>query len=173
GDSALYAAIDPSVWAYGPGLPSNVKMPESSELDRVEVQIQRFKKGASTAPELDTSAWTAHHWLYFLRGLGVLNVQQVTDLDQTFKLSNSGNSEILCDWFQKCIPVNYQPAYPNMKEFLVRVGRRKFLTPIYSELIKTTEGRAWAKDVFAIAKKGYHSVSINSIEELFAEAKKG
>ncbi|MFT5480955.1 MAG: leukotriene-A4 hydrolase, partial [Bacteroidia bacterium] len=55
GDSALYAAIDPSAWAYGPGLPSNVKMPESSELDRVEVQIQRFKKGASTAPELDTS----------------------------------------------------------------------------------------------------------------------
>jgi hypothetical protein len=53
-----------------------------------------------------------------------------------------------------------------MKSFLVRVGRRKFLTPLYTPLAKTEEGKAWAKEVFELARSGYHSVSENSIAEI-------
>jgi hypothetical protein len=38
--------------------------------------------------------------------------------------------------------------------------------PIYGALVKTEEGKAWARKVFAKAKPGYHSVSANSVEEL-------
>lgn len=164
GDSSLYAKIQPKAWIYGPGLPDNAPDPQSAELEKVEVEILNFMNG-DQASRLVTKNWTTHHWLYFLRGLkDKIDVNQVAELDHTFDLTNSGNNEILCDWFQHCISVNYQPAYPSMERFLTSVGRRKFLSPLYEDLAKTDEGKVWAKRVYEIAKPGYHAVSSNSIE---------
>ena len=119
------------------------------------------------ADQLITENWTTHHWLYFLRGLkDKLDVNQVAELDNVFDLTNSGNNEILCDWFQHCIAVEYEPAYQNMESFLTSVGRRKFLSPLYEALVKTEEGKEWGTRVYEIAKPGYHAVSSNSIEEI-------
>ena len=166
GDSSLYAKIQPKTWIYGPGLPDNAPNPQSEELDKVEVEAVRYMNG-DKATRLKTKNWTTHHWLYFLRGLRhKMDINQIAELDNAYDLSNSGNNEILCDWFQHCIDVDYQPAYPSMERFLTSVGRRKFLSPLYKELVKTEEGKAWAKRVYEIAKPGYHSVSSNSIEAI-------
>ncbi len=164
GDSALYAAIQPKAWIYGPGLPETCPTPESEELDKVTTQIERFTTGTS-ASELEVEGWTTHHWLYFLRGLkGQVNTAQLADMDKAFGFTNSGNNEILCDWFQHCIALEYKDAYPSMDRFLTTVGRRKFLTPLYEPLAATEDGKAWAKDVYERAKPGYHAVSKNTIE---------
>lgn len=166
GDSNLYAKIQPKEWIYGPGLPSSAPNPESGELEKVEVEILKFMNG-DQADELLTENWTTHHWLYFLRGLkDKLDVNQVAELDNVFDLTNSGNNEILCDWFQHCIAVQYEPAYDNMESFLTSVGRRKFLSPLYEALVKTEDGKELAKRVYELAKPGYHAVSSNSIEEI-------
>lgn len=166
GDSALYAAIQPKAWIYGPGLPESAPHPESEELVKVEQQTDGFVDGGK-ASNIDTTGWTTHHWLYFLRGMkGNMTLAQMKDLDATFDLTHSGNNEILCDWFQHCIALEYKDAYPAMEKFLLSVGRRKFLTPLYEPLAKTPEGKAWAKDVYARAKKGYHAVSRNTIEDI-------
>lgn len=167
GDQELEEKINLQAWIYGPGLPDNCPVPESAELDRVEKEVAAFNEGIKKAGELDTANWTTHHWLYFFRLLDEnISMEQMKDLDATYSFTNSGNSEILCDWFQHCIRHEYKAAYPNMKDFLIRVGRRKFLTPLYKPLAKTDEGKAWARDVFEIARKGYHSVSENSIAEI-------
>ncbi|MFT5511791.1 MAG: leukotriene-A4 hydrolase [Bacteroidia bacterium] len=169
GDSALYAQIQPKAWIYGPGLPSNAPDPQSAELEKVEVEILKFLNG-NQAERLVTENWTTHHWLYFLRGLKhKLDRNQVAELDRVFGLTNSGNNEILCDWFQHCIAVNYEPGYPNIATFLKSVGRRKFLSPLYEALAKTEEGKAWAKEVYVEAKPGYHAVSSNSIDEILKD----
>ena len=169
GDSALYAQIQPKAWIYGPGLPSNAPDPQSTELEKVEVEILNFLNG-DQAERLVTENWTTHHWLYFLRGLKhKLDKNQVAELDHVFDLTNSGNNEILCDWFQHCIAVNYEPAYPNIATFLKSVGRRKFLSPLYEALAKTEEGKNWAKEVYVEAKPGYHAVSSNSIDEILKD----
>lgn len=166
GDSALYAAIEPKAWIYGPGLPPSAPQPESVELAKVQSQIEAFTNG-SKAADLNTTDWTTHHWLYFLRGLkGKISYEQLVDLDNQFKLTESGNSEILCDWFQHCITLEYKKAYPSMENFLLTVGRRKFLTPLYEPLAETKEGKAWAINVFERARKGYHAVSENSVAEI-------
>jgi leukotriene-A4 hydrolase len=46
---------------------------------------------------------------------------------------------------------------------LVNVGRRKFLTPLYTALVENGMA-AEAKSIFAEAKANYHSVSYNTIE---------
>lgn len=166
GDSDLEGSLQIDAWVYGPGLPSNAPNPQSAELDRVEQQVKAFT-GGSRAPSLDTSGWTTHHWLYFLRALPErLTLKQMEDLDKSFGFTESGNSEILCDWFQHSIQSDYKAAFPSMEKFLKRVGRRKFLTPLYDRLSKTEEGKAWALRVFNEARKGYHSVSENSIARI-------
>lgn len=166
GDSNVYAKIQPKAWIYGPGLPPTAPNPTSKELEKVEVEVLKFMNGEQ-ASRLVTTDWTTHHWLYFLRQLNdKLDKNQVAELDHTFDLTNSGNSEILCDWFQHCISVDYQPAYKSLERFLTSVGRRKFLSPLYEELVKTDEGKEWAIKVYKKAKPGYHAVSSNSIEDI-------
>ncbi|MBO6515976.1 MAG: M1 family metallopeptidase [Bacteroidia bacterium] len=164
GDTALINAIQPKAWIYGPGLPANAPVPQSIELDKVEEQIEAFM-GGKKASELTTDNWTTHHWLYFLRGLkSKVDTEQLADLDDAFGFTTSGNSEILCDWFQHCIALEYKAAYPSMEKFLTSVGRRKFLTPLYEPLAETEDGLAWARNVYEKAKPGYHAVSKNTIE---------
>ena len=87
-------------------------------------------------------------------------------LDDAFNLSSSGNSEILAVWFERSIVSNYQPAFPYMRKFLIKVGRRKFLQPIYESLSKREDHKIWAKDVYRDARSNYHYVSFNTIDEI-------
>ena len=159
-------AINIAAWVYGPGLPDNALVPYSEELDRVEGVIAEYNNNRITAKGIDVTGYTTHHWLYFLRGLKDLDSTKMVELDQNFKLTQTGNSEIACDWFKHCIDNQYEIAFPALSDFLIKVGRRKFLTPLYSRLAKTPKNKAWAKEVYQIARKGYHSVSYNTIDEV-------
>ena len=97
----------------------------------------------------------------------------MTDLDERYKFTQGTNSEILCDWFKHCIENEYYTAYDSIEGFLVRVGRRKFLTPLYTRLAKTEKGLRFANLVFAKASSGYHSVSYSSIREILDDAHEG
>jgi leukotriene-A4 hydrolase len=86
--------------------------------------LQTFTAGTPAA-QLTTTGWTTHHWLHFIRNLPAqLDAQKMADLDATFHFSDSGNSEILGDWFVKVIGSKYEPAYPALERFLTTVGRR-------------------------------------------------
>lgn len=166
GDSSLKAQIQIDKWIYNPGLPENCPQPQSGEFDKVLAQVEAFKNG-SKASELDTNNWTTHHWQYFLRNLPKpLSTEQMADLDAAFNFTNTGNSEIACDWFVQAVESNYKPAYPKMEEFLIAVGRRKFLKPLYTKLAQTEEGKQWALEVYKKARPGYHSVSYHTIDDI-------
>ncbi len=169
GDKELRNTINYEAWIYGPGLPSNCPVITSSELEKAEAASQAFIGGA-TASSIDTSGWTTHHWLYFLRKAGesaqTITTERVAELDKAFDLTNSGNSEIQCEWYQLAILNNYEKAYPAMESFLIHVGRRKFLKPIYTALMKTPEGSKLATSIYAKARPGYHTVSIQTLDAI-------
>lgn len=163
---SLREAVNAKAWVYGPGLPNNAPNPESEELDQVDQQRSSFVAGELEAGAIDTANWTTHHWLYFLRGFDTLTVDPLTALDKAHHLTESGNSEILCDWFKHTIEADYEPAKDALASFLKRVGRRKFLQPLYARLAKTEKGKEWAKEVYEEARPGYHAVSFNTIDEI-------
>ena len=66
-----------------------------------------------------------------------VTVSQVQELDYKYKFSNSGNNEVLAAWWQPVIRTKFEYVYPKMEEFLIKVGRRKFLTPTYRALKET------------------------------------
>ncbi|MCY7312307.1 MAG: leukotriene A4 hydrolase C-terminal domain-containing protein, partial [Pseudoxanthomonas sp.] len=47
------------------------------------------------------------------------------------------------------------------------------IMPIYEELGKTPEGLAFAQEVFAKARPGYHPITIGSVEAALAKADAG
>ncbi len=160
-------AANLDAWVYGEGLPSDAVKPVSSELKKVAVMLSKYLQGTLKPESFDTIGFTTHHWQYLIREFGQkATLEQVKTWDKIFKFSNRSNAEIVCDWFTLSIKVGYLQNRPQIETFLISVGRRKFLTPIYDELVKTSEGKVWAKKVFAKAKAGYHSVSANSVEAI-------
>lgn len=153
-------------WIYGPGLPDNMPLLHSAELDRVDSAITRYDNAIITAKSIDTTGYSTHHFLYFLRGLKKLNATRMKELDEAFGFTQTGNSEIACDWFKHAIKQEYKEAFPAMKVFLTSVGRRKFLAPLYSRLAETPENLKWAREVYAEARPLYHFVAYNAVDKI-------
>ena len=65
-------------------------------------------------------------------------------------------------------PNDHDAAYARLDQFLNTVGRRKFLVPLYTELKATEKGRIMAQTIYASARPNYHSVSVNTIDDLLA-----
>lgn len=169
-DMHLQPDADLKAWVYGPGLPENVPTVETQELARAGKAALKFKDGTSAqqiASEFETATWTTHHWNHFLRTLGKgLNHAQMQELDQQFKFTASGNSEITKDWLMLVIDSEYEASFGRLRDFLTQQGRRKFLQPLYVRLAETEAGLKQAQDIYREARPGYHSVSIQTIDEI-------
>jgi hypothetical protein len=50
----------------------------------------------------------------------------------------------------------------------MRVGRRKFLMPLYGELMRSEKGRVLARTIYQQARPNYHSVAVRSLDEMLA-----
>lgn len=154
-------------WIYEPGLPANYPETDSKLFDKVDSVSADYLAGKLKPANFPAKEWSTHEWLHFLRELPAdIGTAKMTELDKAFKLTNTGNSEIAAAWFELAIKNDYQPAFPAMAEFLERVGRRKFLKPLYEELAKTDAHKKWAMDVYAKARKNYHTVSTQTIDEI-------
>jgi hypothetical protein len=153
-------------WIYGPGVPPNEPQIRSAALVKVDEALAAFQQG-TPASQLDTKGWTTHHWLHFLRHLPKpLDTRKMAELDEAFGFTTSGNSEILSAWFQLAIASEYERAYGSLERFLTSIGRRKFLEPLYKELVKTPEGTEMALRIYKKARPGYHAVSRQTVDEI-------
>ncbi len=166
GDTGLEKKLEIAEWIDGQGLPASCPRPASKALAAVEGEARRFLDGAPAA-SLPAKRWTTHEWLHFLRSLpyGQPN-ERLADLDRTHGLASSGNSEILCDFLQHAVASRYEPAYPALERFLTRVGRRKFLKPIYEKMAASPDTLEMAKRIYGKARPGYHAVSVGTIDDI-------
>ncbi len=160
--------VDVAAWVDGPGLPKDALIPSYTGFTTVEQEVERWQKGAG-AKELNTADWNAFQWIHFLRHLppGV-SEDRLSDLDRTFGFSASGNAEILAAWYEQCIRNDHDAAYPGLDRFLTNVGRRKFLVPLYTELVNTEKGKVLAQTIYQHARPNYHAVSVRTLDELLA-----
>jgi leukotriene-A4 hydrolase len=151
-------------WIFGEGLPGNAIEVTSQRFQAVDEALNKYTSGASPH-ELYIQDWSSHEWLHFLRGLpNQMTNEQMNQLDGAFGFTQTGNSEMLAVWLQHSIRNNYEPAYKRMEEFLVQTGRRKFLVPLYNELVKTEQGKELALKIYEKARNNYHFVAVNTID---------
>jgi len=160
------AQIDLDLWLEKPGLPPDAPRDTSPAMTQVDAQRDRFVKGAA-AKDLDTKGWVTQQWQHFIEKLpDSVPMPRLGELDRTFGFTASKNSEILSDWLVLAIRRQYRPADARLTEFLMEVGRRKFLKPIYTELAKTPEGMEKARAIYRQARPRYHAVSTGTIDKI-------
>ncbi len=156
-------------WIYKPGLPQSAALPSSDALQKVEAAAYKWAGGRLGPGEVPASAWATQEWRHFLESLPEnLDGERMQALDRAFQFTRSKNHEILQQWLLISIRNHYKPAYPRLEKFLVTVGRRKYLKPLYEELAKSPEGLAMAHLIYAKARPGYHSIAANAIDGILA-----
>jgi hypothetical protein len=153
-------------WLEEPGLPANATVPSSNAFARVEAEIARFANG-TPAGALNTSDWVTQQWQHFLQHLpNPIGQDRLRQLDDAFEFTGTGNSEILFGWLRIAIREHYTPALAALEQFLTSQGRRKFLQPLYQDLMRTEWGRKEAVRIYAEARPHYHSVSTTTLDKI-------
>jgi len=161
-----YNSLQVDAWIFQPGLPDNIITPVPTRFYQVEKALTTWMKDKKLPAET-TAPWSSHEWLHFIRLLpDSLTLTELQLLDTQYHFSQSGNSEILAAWFIPAIRKQYVPAYAPIRAFLIEVGRRKFLVPIYRTLLERPETTQMAKDIYRDARSNYHSVAVNTLDEL-------
>ena len=150
-------------WLYQAGLPDNAPMFESKLFASVTEENPKLLDGSSKIAFKD---WEFNQWLYFLRMVnGVATIDQLKNLDKKYNFSKSGNTEIQAIWLEDNINLKNAAINNSVDEFLGKVGRRKFLMPLYEALVATGQKDVAVK-IYNKHRDSYHSVSQNSLDRL-------
>jgi len=169
-DAALERRLRLDEWVYQPGLPSNVARPDASAFAPVDAAVRAFN-GGGRATAVPYAGWTTAERLRFLDALPrKLPQSRLTELDRAMNLTQSSNSETLFAWLQLALANRYEPAVPAAERFLLGMGRRKFVAPLFETLMaQGTWGRPIAQRLYAQARPTYHAVTTGTVDKTMAK----
>jgi leukotriene-A4 hydrolase len=166
GDAAAWKKLKVDEWISAPGLPSNLVAPRSQRFDLTKAAAAAFAKDGSLAGV--KKDWVTAEWLDFLANLPkTMTVAQMKVLDDAFGFTGTGNAEILAAWLLHGVNNTYEPALPAVEDFLTRMGRRKFLRPLYQALYDNEKTRARGAELYKRARPGYHPIATATIDAIY------
>ena len=121
----------------------------------------------SRCSQRPSAAWSTQEWVHFIDSLPrKLDAERLSALDRRLKLTDSPNAEIAHVWFRLAIANRYTAAFPAMERYMIRIGRRKLIVPLYRDLATTAEGKSLATRIYAKAREGYHPVAQGTVDAL-------
>ncbi len=168
GDAGLAKRLMLEEWIYQPGLPSNVYRPDAAAFAEVDGAVKAYA-AARTVPAAATyKAWTSAERQRFLDNIPKsLPAVDLAKLDGTLGLSKTGNNEELFLWLELALANRYDPAVAQSEAFLSRVGRTKFVRPLFEVLMKQGSwGEPIAKRIYAKTRSGYHAVTRGAVDKV-------
>jgi aminopeptidase N len=175
-------------WLHSEAVPAFAVLPKSDAFDKVEAARDAWLKGGPLEALASTAAsWSTQEWIHFVDSLPrpstvaqgapsklegrKMDAAQLSALDNRFKLTGTRNSEIAHVWYRLAIANHYTPAYGPMEDYLLRIGRRKLILPLYRDLTATPDGLLLAKKIYEKARPGYHPLAQSAIEEVLNKKK--
>ena len=112
--------------------------------------------------------------MYFLDRLpDAPPLDKMQQLDAAWHLTDTPNAEIGMRWYSHAIAAGDKAVWDAAAEHMVRIGRVYLTTPLYRAFVKTPEGLAYAEQVYAKARPGYHPMTQRVVEGIIAKAKAG
>jgi leukotriene-A4 hydrolase len=166
GDTALEQKLGVDEWVYQPGLPDNAVHVVSPLLAAIDQHAATFTSKGITAAEVKD--WNTSQRVRYLNRLPRrLGSAQLASLSQAMNLDAQRNSEVRFAWLRLAIASRYQPAVPNLEDFLTSMGRRKFVLPLFTDLMAQGDwGKALAQRIYSATRPGYHSVTVGSVDKV-------
>jgi hypothetical protein len=157
---------DLRAWIHGPGAGPQQPEHDTQVFAAVDAALEAFVGGQLDAAALPVAEWTPHHWLRFLHAIpSDLARDRLAQLDRAHALTSSGNAEILALWLEVGVRHGYREIDAALRRFLVGVGRRKFLLPLYEAMLEA-DRRTEALEIYAAARSGYHPITQHSVDQL-------
>ncbi|CAD0002843.1 hydrolase/aminopeptidase [Flavobacterium salmonis] len=165
GDKALADKIKLEDWIYKPGIPSNIVPVSSSDFDAIDkIQKNWRETGVTGLSKKITTTAEKQHFIDHLPA--DITAKEMEAIDKEFNFTKSGNFIIKRQWFVQAIRHQYKAANPAIEQFLIGISRTGSVMMLYKEMVKTPEGKVWAKEVFEKAKSGYHATTIQAVEDV-------
>lgn len=163
-DAELEKKLKLDEWVFEPGLPSNAVHVKSAAFAQIDEKASAFARNGITAAEVQ--AWSTQERVRFLNRLPrKLGVAQLETLSSAMNLGEQRNSEVRFAWLELAIANRYEPAIPNVEEFLTGMGRRKFVLPLFKGLMAQGDwGRPIAERIYTATRPRYHSVTSGSVD---------
>jgi len=156
-------------WLYETGMPPNAPVFTSEKLEELTALAQAWTAGKRpTAAQLQR--WEPQEVLVFLQHLPrQLDHASLAWLEAQLRLTDRGNYEILVEWLTIAGGSDYEPVFGRIREVLTRVGRMKFLRPLFVALGKHARTQQLGREIYDAAKETYHSLSRRVIESTLAQ----
>ena len=165
-DESTREAVNLSAWIDGAGLPDNCPKVYSERIENVDKAVEAWTSGDLATSDILWDKWLYQERYRFLKSIpSSVNVDQLNELNNAFNISSTGNNEVLFAWLEQAILKNHVESYPRLETFLVNVGRRKFLTPLYKAMLETDQTKM-ALNIYEKARPSYHSVATGTMDEL-------
>ncbi len=152
-------------WLHAPGIPPFATPATSARFAAVDSARADWLAGRRSAGSLAGAHWGTQEWVHFLEGLPpTLQAAPLAALDQAGHFTGTPNAEIAQRWYPLTVRSGYTRARPAVRAFLTGIGRMKLILPTWEALAATPEGLAWAREVFADARTGYHPITVAAVQ---------
>ena len=162
----LLSAVNLDAWIFGAGLPANCPTVGSARIENVDAAMADWEAGNLKTEDLPWNDWVYQERYRFLSNLADnTTAERMAELDAAWSITNTGNNEVLFAWLEQSVRSRYGVAYPRLESFLVNIGRRKFLTPLYRAMLESDQADM-ANRIYKSARPHYHSVATGTMDEL-------
>ncbi|WP_036172138.1 M1 family metallopeptidase [Massilia sp. 9096] len=156
-------------WLYGPGIPAGARRAVSPRLAALDKTRAAWLKGDVKTVDLGMD-WNAAEWMKFLNDIdNQASRAQLQELDRAYKLSSTGNAEVAFRFYRAAVHAGDRDVRPQLEAFLLRVGRQKFVVPLYAALHAQPDDKAWADALYRKARVHYHPETQASVDRELAK----
>jgi aminopeptidase N len=160
----LLAKVNAKAWIDEPGLPTDAPRAKSARLDALKPFLGRVPEVAEVA------TWSPTEWQLYLEGSPrTMTADQLSTLDARFSLSKSKNTEVHVGWLLLALGCGVITVIPQVEAFVGRVGRMKYLKPLFSALHARAETKPVAKALFEKNKSRLHPIAQQVVAGLLAK----
>ena len=158
-------------WLTSPLLPVTAPNPKSDVFVNVQKHMNDWLANDLSLNKIPTKKWTVHEWLYFINNLPKdIDLERLTELDEKYNLTQATNNETAHAWLLLNIGKNNPAINGRLDDYMVSIGRRKLIVPLYAALLKDPSKLDFVQGIYDKARPGYHPLAQGTIDALFEES---
>ncbi|KAK0324146.1 Leucyl aminopeptidase yscIV [Friedmanniomyces endolithicus] len=168
--------VDWDTWFYAPGFPPKPDFDTTladqcyALADKWQALAENHKEGDFKPSAKDIESWTANQSVVFLERLQSLAHHPITPdlinlMGSSYGYESSKNVELVSRFYTLGLMSRAESVYKPTAELLGKVGRMKFVRPLYRQLIM--RDRKLAERTFEENRDFYHPICRGMVEKLF------
>jgi aminopeptidase N len=156
------AKVNARAWIDGPGIPATAHIRRSTRLDAIEAF------GGAVPTREQSARWNPIEWALYLENVPRPAPEStLRALDDQYQLTASTNYDVLVPWLTLALKSGYTALLPRVEQVLGRVGRMKYLRPLYTALVAKWPDVAQA--AYHTHRAGYHPIARQMVDGILAK----